>query len=470
MNPLTVEFKPGLLDEIYNHYFPLERTEGNLSMSQSTKSIAIVQFAHLNSERVPNKMLQVIGGATLIERACEYMLKLSSLRENVTPYLIMPDSDAELVKAVKQYIDCPLADGIKLRLMTADQSNARIWSEMIKPYIDEFRQYDWSWDANIACHPFLSIKTGLQIIDDLQCESPQIPKVYCIAERNPLWDHKGFQFYNTGKLADTKQNDIYFKPSHIAHCYPPECLEYNEEQMANSLYPIVINPAREEQIDIDTPDDLALAQRIAPHHYQMPQLGAIAMGSGPSFYEWAASYESNPLTYPSPREQGRVISPTLYGSGVTSLHINGIMYYGLGDIIHIDHVPDGRATDPHHPGCTTYAGTRNLQDKKSHGEYTPPLLPYADLDIPHGESSGGMAISMACLHHDVVGIIGFDGHREPFPSDEAYWDFVRKTRTLINYWQNRGRRIVSLMSDSVFNSITEPAIVPLKYRDLGRVV
>lgn len=478
------------------------------------KSIAIVQFARLQSERIPNKMLQVVGGLTLIERACEYMLKVKGLRQNVDCYLIVPDSDGELVRL----IDKPQYQGIKLRLMNPDQSSGRIWPELIKPFIHELKEYDWVWDANIACHPFLKLQTGLDIVDNLQGATPSgtlMPSldsfldciVYAIEERNILWDQMlnqtwprvdkkaqvirqddgRYWFSDTPEtkrsyqMADTKHNPSFLKPSHIAHCYRPQALEYSEQEIAFKLSPVAINLTREEQIDIDTPADLEMAQRLAPHHYIIPQLDAIAMGTGPSFFKWASEYQANPLTYPIPQKEQepphsvrsdgpKVWHPSLYGCGVTPLYINNIRYYGYGDIVHIRNVPDGRLSDPHHPGCITYAGTRNLEDKKPHGEYTPPLLKYSDLDLPHGESSGGMAISMACLHHDVVGIIGFDGNRDGFGSDEVYENFVIKTRTLINYWQNRGRRIISLMPNSVFNSIVEPAIVPLKYRELGRVV
>ena len=182
--------------------------------------------------------------------------------------------------------------------------------------------------------------------------------------------------------------------------------------------------------------------------YKDGDLTAIAIGTGPSFYEWI---KTPMIEYrrSEPSGQDIIFQPKLYGCGIVPLYVNNLFAYGYGDVTHVDHIPDPNA--PFHPGCLNYSGTRNLQDK-------PGLLPYTDLDLPHGNSSGGMALSMACLHHDVVGIIGFDGYPSGFLSYQANQDFVNDFRYLINYWQNRGRRIISLMPKSVFNPIIEPAL------------
>lgn len=480
---------------IYYTSSRIEQLQLSLRKNPMNK-VAIVQFARLTSERVPEKMLRPVGGATLIDRALRYYTSLVSLRKNVTVFLIIPDSDAELARLAEPY----LSDSIKLRFLTEEQSSCRIWSDLIKPFIHELSSYDWVWDANIACHPLLKLQTGLDIIDNLQADLPKGPKVWCIAERNPLWDSTGKMLYNIGQLADTTLNEFYLKPSHIAHCYPPECLDWDEERLANSLWPVIHNLTDEEKIDIDTSDDLQLARHVAAadrQHYAMPELEAIVFGTGPSFYQfiggndgrsgnWLPRYKTHrdsgsPSITDSANPNcfvpaGTEWSPSLYGCGVVPNYINGLRYYCYGDLVHCDNVPDGRPTDPFHPGCITYTGDRNMRDGRSKGGYMPPMLRYSDLDIPHGESSGGMALSLAALHHNIIGLVGFDGDTKSFKDKAVYKNFVFKFRVLLNYWQNRGRRFINLMPPgvSIFEDIIEPNIDPVdlhpNVRPIGDVV
>lgn len=190
--------------------------------------------------------------------------------------------------------------------------------------------------------------------------------------------------------------------------------------------------------------------------YNGPPLEAIAIGTGPSFYKWK---DTEVMKFTN--EEGIEYSPRLIGCGVVPLYINGLFAYCYGDSTHLKNIPDPKG--PYHPGCLNYSGTRNLQDRDDRNI---DLLPYASFEIPHGNSSGGMAFSLACLHHNVIGIVGFDGYKEDFTdvSEAVYKDFVFQFRYLINYWQNRGRRIVSLMEQSVFNPIIEPEITRILYR------
>lgn len=197
---------------------------------------------------------------------------------------------------------------------------------------------------------------------------------------------------------------------------------------------------------------------------QGESLEAIAIGTGPSFYDEFLKREE--IRYQL--DDGSPYEPRLVGCGLVPLYLNGLWAYCYGDMTHLGHIP--RPDHPYHPGVRNYATSRNLHDFDQLEAFTyvngvrvprrsDAMLPYAELDIPHGNSSGGMAFSLACLHYNVVGFVGYDGrNKAAFASQQDYDDFVFRFRFLINYWQNRGRRIISLMSDSVFNSITEPAI------------
>lgn len=487
-NPMSnwclTQFKPGLLEDLYQSYFPQSSSPRKYTpmSTEFPPKVAIVQFARLQSYRIPNKMLEIVGGDTLFGRSCSYLLSLRDSRPGVIPIIIVPAADKALISIAESH-------GIRCLTMTVEQASHRLWPDLIKPFIPELSLYDWVWDANIACHPFLRLETGHAVIDCLQGNSPSNVEpqldaiVFALQERNVLWDQMYCQVWPRGAyvLADTARNPPFLKPSHIAYCYRPSALDQDEETIASKLVAYSIHMTKEEQIDIDNYEDLQLARRLAVTdraYYTLPKLQAIAFGTGPSFFRFV---DDCLLDQYLTRFEG---GPSLYGCGKVPLYINGLRYYGYGDVIHCDNVPDGRPSDPHHPGCITYAGTRNLGDGRSNGGYMPPLLPYADLDLPHGNSSGGMAISMACLHHDIVGIVGFDGDRASFGSDEAHENFVNDFRKLINYWTNRGRRIVSLMPSSrwrdtsghwhepsIFEPIIEPSIQPITLTDpkLGHV-
>jgi hypothetical protein len=134
----------------------------------------------------------------------------------------------------------------------------------------------------------------------------------------------------------------------------------------------------------------------------MYELDAIAIGTGPSFYEW--------LKTPPPE------GVKFYGSGVSSRYIK-LDVYAIGDPCHIPNIPKYDAV--------IYVTDWML----SHSDKT---FPYDGDTYPHGGSSGGMAISLACLYNDRIGIVGYDGpcgildleEKDMFPFTEYTVKFV----------------------------------------------
>lgn len=146
-------------------------------------------------------------------------------------------------------------------------------------------------------------------------------------------------------------------------------------------------------------------------------LEAIAIGTGPSFFAW--------IRRPLPVGQR-------YGCGVVTRWIQ-VDVYALGDIVHIAHAPlDGPVF-----------ATRQVRDAVG-GESN--WREFPEDELPHGGSSGGMALSLACRDHDVVGLIGFDG----FGMNA---EFQACFRELLRFWQSRGKRLVSLMPASAFDDL-----------------
>jgi len=152
----------------------------------------------------------------------------------------------------------------------------------------------------------------------------------------------------------------------------------------------------------------------------MYELDAIAIGTGPSFYEW--------LNTPRPE------NVKFYGSGVSSKYIK-LDVYTIGDSCHIQNIPRYEAV--------TY-GTHMML---SHSDK---MLPYDGDTYPHGGSSGGMAISLACLHHDRIGLVGYDG---PCGILDLDMKWIKNTIDVLEFWIDRGKKIVSLMPHSCFNEV-----------------
>lgn len=148
-------------------------------------------------------------------------------------------------------------------------------------------------------------------------------------------------------------------------------------------------------------------------------LDAIVFGTGPSFYQ--------AICGPLPLSKR-------YGCGIVPEFLD-VDVYALGDVIHLKHVP---------PDTPVYA-TRRIREAVPDARR---FLSYPEDELPHGGSSGGMALSLACQAHDVVGLVGFDGYGM---NDE----FVIRFRDVIRFWQARGKRLVSLMPASVFHDLLQ---------------
>lgn len=172
-----------------------------------------------------------------------------------------------------------------------------------------------------------------------------------------------------------------------------------------------------------------------------PDIEVVAIGTGRSFLNNFRDPLFNRRDNPYPK---------LYGCSFVSNMIQQLTVYCYGDLGHRHCIPNPE--HEFHPGVRCYATNANLLS------HAPWLRPFAELEIPHGCTSGGMAFSLACLENRVIGIIGFDGNRDDFESDIKYDHYQKNFLGLIHYWQNRGRRIISLMESSPFNFAVEPCI------------
>lgn len=217
--------------------------------------ICCLVFARLASTRVPNKLLQDVGGRTLLERGMEYLAKLRAACPNVTPIVCSPAGD----KAIR--MECQQRE---IEWLADPTTDAKSWPELIAPHVPMLQErFDWVWDANVFCHPFLRVETGQKIV--AMIEEANGPFVVTRDRKGVVW--KFFTpepaVIGSGELANTKTNPNYHELAHIAYCWPSETLGWSERALAIAAIPWAIDLYWSELIDIDTPEDLEHARAVA---------------------------------------------------------------------------------------------------------------------------------------------------------------------------------------------------------------
>lgn len=217
--------------------------------------VAIVQFARLDSQRVPQKLLEQVGGARLIDRGLSYLRKLGD-RTQAVPFVAVHPRDLPLTAAAERY-------GIRVLTLDDRADRARLWPELIEPFIEFlYDGFDVVWDANLCCRPFLRQCTGEFIVR--QCQATKRPFVGVTRQRGVVWSERSpSPVIGAGELADTRQNPHYFELGHLAYCWPTWALSLPEAQLAEIVQPLEIPLDWAERIDIDTPEDLAHARAVA---------------------------------------------------------------------------------------------------------------------------------------------------------------------------------------------------------------
>lgn len=151
-------------------------------------------------------------------------------------------------------------------------------------------------------------------------------------------------------------------------------------------------------------------------------LGGIAIGTGPSFYEWI----KRPLT-PGVR----------YGCGVASQYIS-LDVYCINSTDHKGNVPRN--------GETIFATERTLDCIRPIPGRPVTVFPWPKA-LPIAQQVGGMAVHFAAINHHRIGLVGFCKPIEPGIDDEF--------RAILHYWKAKGRVFVSLMKESAFDDLLE---------------
>lgn len=217
--------------------------------------VAILQYARIDSKRVPRKLLQRVGGKTLLTRGLRKLGQLADEDEHVTPFLLVPRTDREILAETSYYP--------RIRVLLSDETpcGSSRTDATVRPHLQALQEFDWVWNSNILCRPFLQLSTLRSIVR--LCREQLTPFVLTHQQRGLVFDEESRTVIGAQQLADTRSNPLYQTLSHMGYGWPTEFLAESDEQLAARSSPVPIELSPFERVDIDTPADLDFAQKIA---------------------------------------------------------------------------------------------------------------------------------------------------------------------------------------------------------------
>lgn len=215
------------------------------------RTLAIIQAIHLNSRRVPRKLLAKLGDTTLLEIGLAKLRQVEQQR-GVPSLFAVSYADQVLCELVESHG----FERIEIGEVAAEaDSYESVFSEWTR---DLAQRFEWVIDANVICRPFLRVETLLAFLD--RAVAAEHPFVACLEERGLLWNDQDEIILGRRQVADTKKNPIYRRLAHLGYAHPANL--WNEGELAAASRPEVFRLFPEERIDIDTPEDLAFAEIV----------------------------------------------------------------------------------------------------------------------------------------------------------------------------------------------------------------
>lgn len=224
--------------------------------------VGLIQYAHLNSVRVPQKVLaELRPGLTLLDLGLQ-KLKVIEKRYKVTPLLAISEQETVLAERAKKF-------GIEI--MPRDQSviYSDSWDEEQAAFLrlEEKRggeklidRFDQLVNINLVCRPFLRVETI-----GILCELAHKNKADCYTsvtqKRGVVWNDDESIVIGQGELANTRCNPAYAELAHVGQVCPTSKF-FTEAEHTKDIIGLPIKLTAQEKIDIDEPDDLALVQKI----------------------------------------------------------------------------------------------------------------------------------------------------------------------------------------------------------------
>lgn len=214
--------------------------------------LALLQLVHLQSHRIPRKIMQEVGGQSLLTRGVQKLMNVAQATD-CTLVIGCPTTDTELCRYVDDL-------GIRRVCVLPGDAAADDHASIVRGFKDVIaHDFDWVFCVNAVCRPFLKEETLMQIIGTAR--NRRRPFICTLYERGILWTGGNEKIYGHDRLPDTKNNPSYLRLAHIGQVHPADL--WDEAEQAHALLPQVISLTPAERIDIDTPEDLEFARVYA---------------------------------------------------------------------------------------------------------------------------------------------------------------------------------------------------------------
>jgi hypothetical protein len=214
---------------------------------------AVIQSMHLGSRRLPCKLLEEVGGRALVDSGLGQLTRVGrSLAVSVLG--AVPAGETELEEACRRW-------GVEVFPLTVAVGAAVTYEEVFAGWAGRLRdRFDWVFDANFACRPFLRDETVALLLGRLR--TAERPFVSTLRVRGLVWDDQGEPVIGAREVADTTRNPWHHTLANLGYGFPVGMLG-DEWALADAAEPFPVELWPEERIDIDTPADLTFARTVA---------------------------------------------------------------------------------------------------------------------------------------------------------------------------------------------------------------
>ena len=213
--------------------------------------VVVIQQVRLSSARLPKKVLAEVGGERLIDRGFR-LLRQAQDATGVPVVVAAWIGEPELVEAAARH-------GLAWEPISEANSKAYDWVDLWAGWVDNLSHHDWALHANVVCHPFLRLETLVDMIH--RAQAAIWPWVSVTSERGLAWDGAGRALIEATENLSTLTAPWLLRPSHLGSTASIQ--DMREEVRVKHYRPEVIATQKIELLDIDTADDLRLAQLVA---------------------------------------------------------------------------------------------------------------------------------------------------------------------------------------------------------------
>ncbi len=216
--------------------------------------LVILQELRLCSERLPRKILEVVGRERLIDRG---LRKLRSVQERsgIEVRVVCWGGDREITAAIRGH-------GLAWQPKSESSSRAESWVGQFDGWQHDLTGFDRALFINAVCHPFLTVDSICRMLE-FAGHSGGYPWVTATMERGQVWsaNFANTPLLPTKILLNSKMSPGFFRPNHVAM----GCAIEDTMETCRILNPVPVNFCFDklELVDIDTEEDLDFARIVA---------------------------------------------------------------------------------------------------------------------------------------------------------------------------------------------------------------